>query len=172
MRRQLEMKLLLGPAYQDHGSVFGSFVGTGIVPANLGRGFDKLLAALAVHMRFHDLRHAHARLLLARMRGAAINPKVVSERLGPAPGTRWAMSQVSSLTVCASPLLTAPIVHGRMRKGHEKRPSGVSAIQVSIHVMGIERSPGHAVRRFESRGTPKAGSQPPSPTRTCRRASA
>jgi integrase len=36
------------------------------------------------HLRFHDLRHAHATLLLCQ----GVHPKVVSERLGHATRTR------------------------------------------------------------------------------------
>jgi integrase len=78
-RRQLEEKLGLGPAYRDHGLVFATSVGTPIAPSNLRRAWHRILAEAGVdRVRFHDLRHAHATLLLVQ----GIHPKVVSERLG------------------------------------------------------------------------------------------
>lgn len=80
-RRQLRVRLSLGPAYQDHGFVFATAVGTAIFPGNLRRAFRRMVKKAGVDpLRFHDLRHTHASLLLAR----GVHPKVVSERLGHA----------------------------------------------------------------------------------------
>lgn len=80
-RRQLQQKLALGPAYQDQGLVFASPTGTPIIPRSLERAFARIVARAGVGpLRFHDLRHTHATLLLAR----GVHPKIVSERLGHA----------------------------------------------------------------------------------------
>lgn len=80
-RRQAEQRLSLGPAYKDSGLVVTTAVGTALDPNNLRRAFRRIVAAAAVGpMRFHDLRHTHATLLLAR----GVHPKVVAERLGHA----------------------------------------------------------------------------------------
>lgn len=55
-------------------------MGTPISPRNLVRRFKSLLkrAGLPQTIRFHDLRHTHATLLLKQ----GVHPKVISERLG------------------------------------------------------------------------------------------
>lgn len=76
---QLEERLSLGPAYQDQGLVFTTPLGTPIDPANLRRAWSGIVTRAGVEpLRFHDLRHAHATLLLLQ----GIHPKIVSERLG------------------------------------------------------------------------------------------
>lgn len=78
-QRQLEERLLLGPAYEDSGLVFATPLGTPIDPSNLRRAWSGIVRAAGLeHLRFHDLRHAHATLLLRQ----GVHPKVVSERLG------------------------------------------------------------------------------------------
>ncbi|HWL26047.1 MAG TPA: tyrosine-type recombinase/integrase [Ureibacillus sp.] len=53
--------------------------GTPLNPANVRRTFNRLIKlADAPQIRFHDLRHTHATVLLAK----GINVKVISERLG------------------------------------------------------------------------------------------
>lgn len=80
-RRQAETRLLAGSAYEDQGLVFTSGLGSPVEPGNLLRGWSKIVAvAGAPHVRFHDLRHAHATLLLRQ----GVHPKIVSERLGHA----------------------------------------------------------------------------------------
>lgn len=80
-RRQLEERLSVGPGYKEQDLVLASAVGTSISPANVRRAFERILKSAGVErVRFHDLRHTHASLLLAR----GIHPKVVSERLGHA----------------------------------------------------------------------------------------
>jgi integrase len=79
--RQAEEKLLAGPAYRDQGLVFATGLGTPIEPGNLRRTWLRVTAAAGVPgLRIHDLRHAHATLML----GQGVHPKVVSERLGHA----------------------------------------------------------------------------------------
>jgi integrase len=56
-------------------------LGRPIDPSNLRRAWRRIVAGAGVgHVRFHDLRHTHATLLLKQN----VHPKVVSERLGHA----------------------------------------------------------------------------------------
>jgi integrase len=78
-KRQREERLAAGPAWQDHDLVFTTAVGTPCDASNIRRTFWRLLEQASLpRLRFHDLRHTHASLMLAR----GIHPKVVSERLG------------------------------------------------------------------------------------------
>src|SRR5215218_1124340 len=82
LKRQLRDMEILGDRYQDQGLVFTTNTGAPINPSNLRqRSFASLLkrAGLA-HMRFHDLRHTCATLLLTR----GVHPKFVQELLGHA----------------------------------------------------------------------------------------
>jgi integrase len=80
-RAQLETRLTLGPAYEDQDLVFAWATGR---PQNRGavrRELQQLAAKAGFEgLRFHDLRHTAATLMLA----AGVNPKVTSERLGHA----------------------------------------------------------------------------------------
>jgi integrase len=82
LARQVDWMERLGDLYEDNGLVFTTERGTLINPTNLRkRSFIPLLqrAGLA-QIRFHDLRHTCATLLLS----ANVNPKIVSEMLGHA----------------------------------------------------------------------------------------
>jgi integrase len=80
-KTQLEARLAAGSAWHDDDLVFASALGTPLEPGTLARTWYRVLAAADVgHVRWHDLRHAHATLLL----GQGVHPKVVSERLGHA----------------------------------------------------------------------------------------
>ncbi|CAA9572151.1 MAG: Integrase [uncultured Thermomicrobiales bacterium] len=77
--RQLEERLAAGPTWKDQGLVFPSTVGTAIEPRNLTRHFKGVLQAAGLpNIRFHDLRHAAASLLVAQ----GVHPRVVMEILG------------------------------------------------------------------------------------------
>jgi integrase len=79
--RQLEERLLAGSAYSDRGLVFASTIGTPLEAGTIARLWTRILADADVgHVRWHDLRHAHATLLLRQ----GVHPKIVSERLGHA----------------------------------------------------------------------------------------
>jgi integrase len=80
-QRQLEERVLLGPAYRDNDLVFASATGAPIDPANLRRSWKGIINRAEVgHVRFHDLRHAHATLLIQQ----GEHVKLISERLGHA----------------------------------------------------------------------------------------
>jgi integrase len=70
---------LLG-LYEDRGLIFASNVCTPLNPENLAkRSFKPLLEkAGLLEIRFHDLRHTCATLLLGR----GVHPKIVQELLG------------------------------------------------------------------------------------------
>jgi integrase len=80
--QQLEEIQRLGDLYRDDGLVFTSGVGTLVNPSNLRRrSFEPLLHRAGLpQIRFHDLRHTCATLLLSRN----ANPKLVQELLGHA----------------------------------------------------------------------------------------
>jgi len=77
--RQAQDRLLAGSRWQEFGLVFPSAVGTPMEPRNATRAFKAFpWRSKLPEMRFHDLRHAFATLLLAQ--GAS--PRVVMEMLG------------------------------------------------------------------------------------------
>ncbi len=82
LSRQLEEMERMGSLYQPGGLVFATEAGTIINPSNLrNRSFKPLLKRAGLRtIRFHDLRHTCATLLLSKN----VNPKVVSEMLGHA----------------------------------------------------------------------------------------
>ncbi len=84
-RAQLEERRKLAGLWQDQGLVFTSQVGTALSARNLQRHFKSLLerAGLPKNVRFHDLRHTCATLLLRQ----GDNPKFVQELLGHADVT-------------------------------------------------------------------------------------
>jgi integrase len=81
-KNQLEEKIRRTGLYQDHGLVFASGVGTPLNPENLvKRSFKPLLKKAGLpEIRFHDLRHTCATLLLGR----GVHQKFVQELLGHA----------------------------------------------------------------------------------------
>jgi integrase len=78
--RQLEAKIKVGPLWQDHDYVFCTSIGTHLNPTR--DMLDQLKALLKKaglpDIRFHDLRHSAATLLLS----VGVHPKVVQEILG------------------------------------------------------------------------------------------
>lgn len=63
--RQIEDRLLVGVAWEDHGLVFASHLGTPLEPRNVNRRFGTARAAAGLEwVRLHDLRHAFATFLL------------------------------------------------------------------------------------------------------------
>lgn len=79
--RQAAQRLLLGGGYAEGDLVCARFDGTPVRPNTFSGAFKSYVARRGfTTMRFHDLRHTHASLLLK----GNIHPKVVSERLGHA----------------------------------------------------------------------------------------
>jgi integrase len=81
-KKQLEERMKSDGAYEDHGLVFATYIGTPVNPENLvKRSFKPLLERAGLpEIRFHDLRHTCATLLL----GGGVHPKLVQELLGHA----------------------------------------------------------------------------------------
>jgi integrase len=82
LARQIEQMERLGDLYEDQDLIFATQRGTLTNPTNLRRrSFAPLLEKAALpSIRFHDLRHTCATLLLS----SNVNPKIVSEMLGHA----------------------------------------------------------------------------------------
>ncbi len=80
LSRQLDEIEQMGSLYQLGGLIFATEAGTIINPSNLcDRSFRPLLKRAGLRpIRFHDLRHTYATLLLSKN----VNPKIVSEMLG------------------------------------------------------------------------------------------
>lgn len=79
-RQQID-RLKAGENWQEHGLIFTTTHGSPINPRNLLRDFKKLLSDAGLpDIRFHDLRHTSASLMLNNN----IPPIVVSRRLGHA----------------------------------------------------------------------------------------
>lgn len=78
--RQARERLRLGPAWDDSDLVFANELGRPVEATNLvRRSFRRLLERAGLpRIRFHDLRHTPATLLM----GAGEHPKVVADMLG------------------------------------------------------------------------------------------
>jgi integrase len=77
--RQIEIKLRAGPLWEDHDYVFCTLAGTHLRPNHVVDEFKKLLKKAGLPaIRFHDLRHSAATLLLS----LGVHAKVVQEMLG------------------------------------------------------------------------------------------
>jgi len=78
-KQQAEERLLMGSLFEDRGFVFTWPDGRPLDPYWVSHSFARLVCRLGLpKVRFHDLRHTHATLLLQE----GIHPKLVSERLG------------------------------------------------------------------------------------------
>jgi integrase len=78
-KRQNRERLRLGEAWQEHGLVFASSIGTPIEPRNINRRWDELRVRVGLDwLRLHDLRHACATFLLA----AGVPSRTIMEVLG------------------------------------------------------------------------------------------
>ena len=79
--KQEGQKILLGKPLTGDDLVFAHPDGAPLDPGTVGHTFSDVLKKAGIpHIRFHDLRHTHATLMLK----SAVHPKVVSERLGHA----------------------------------------------------------------------------------------
>jgi len=80
--RQLEERLKAGPAWREQGLIFTTPIGTPLEPRNVTRIFRGVLGAangaMLPPIRFHDLRHTAASLLLAQ----GVAGRTIMETLG------------------------------------------------------------------------------------------
>jgi len=80
-RSQLELRLVLGPAYEDSNLVFAWGNGHPLERGAVRSALKKIARSAGLTPpRFHDLRHTAATLMLV----SGVHPKIVSERLGHA----------------------------------------------------------------------------------------
>ncbi|MFB5190685.1 tyrosine-type recombinase/integrase [Alicyclobacillus fastidiosus] len=80
-RQQAQEKLLVGQENEDYDLVVASQFGKPVTARALDKSWYSLREKAGVpKIRFHDLRHTHASLMLLQ----GIHPKIVSERLGHA----------------------------------------------------------------------------------------
>ena len=78
-KRQLEERLTAGKRWKDSGLVFATPIGTPIGTHSLHRTFKAMLAEAGLpDIRYHDLRHTAATLLLAQ----GVDPRTIMETLG------------------------------------------------------------------------------------------
>jgi len=76
---QLKERILLGEKWQDYDLIFPSPIGTPLDPSNILKAYKNCLKRAGLpNLRFHDLRHSAATLMLQQ----GVNPKIVSEHLG------------------------------------------------------------------------------------------
>ena len=79
--KQKEEMMANRNVYTDLDLVFCRTLGTQLPPRDLSKCFERaMFKAKVKKIRFHDMRHTHATLLLLQN----VNPKIVSERLGHA----------------------------------------------------------------------------------------
>ena len=77
--KQEQAKKLLGKPLESRDLVFSHPDGRPIRPDSVTRAFHKIAESVRLRgVRLHDLRHAHATILLQQ----GVNPKIVQERLG------------------------------------------------------------------------------------------
>jgi integrase len=77
--KQAEIRLKMGPAYNERGLIITRIDGRPAFTRTVDEAWYKCQEAAGVpRIRFHDLRHTHASLLLQQ----GVHPKIVSERLG------------------------------------------------------------------------------------------
>lgn len=77
--KQLEERLIAGQRWQDNGLVFTTKIGTPLNQSRLLKEFRALLESAGLpRIRFHDLRHTCASLLLAQ----GVGPRQIMELLG------------------------------------------------------------------------------------------
>jgi integrase len=77
--RQLTERLAAGPMWEEHSLVFARANGSPLYGSNLTREFQRMLERAGLrHLRFHDLRHGCASLLIAQ----GVHPRIVMETLG------------------------------------------------------------------------------------------
>jgi integrase len=78
-KRQLTKRMAAGGDWQDTGLVFAAPVGSPLDARNMTRVFKALLQAAELpNVRFHNLRHTAATLLLAQ----GVDPRTIMETLG------------------------------------------------------------------------------------------
>lgn len=77
---QSTLRLLANTPVKHDSLIFADLDGQPLNPDSITPGFAKIARRAGLNLRFHDLRHTHATLMLK----SGVHPKIVSERLGHA----------------------------------------------------------------------------------------
>jgi len=77
---QSTLRLLADNPVKQDGLIFANLEGQPLNPDTITPGFAKIAKRVGLKVRFHDLRHTFATLMLK----AGVHPKIVSEMLGHA----------------------------------------------------------------------------------------
>ncbi len=126
-RRQIEEQLLVGEEWQDCGLVFCTVFGDYLPTNTMVLLLHRVLARAGLpRIRFHDLRHTAATLMLAN----GVHPKVASEMLGHST-TAITLDLYSHVTPhmqqTAAAALDRALGHG-MATGQEPSPGGSATL--------------------------------------------
>lgn len=79
IKKNNEMKIKIGSHFKDNDLIFCHTDGIPFRPSSMNRPFKRFIELSGVpYIRFHDMRHTHATLLLE----LGVNPKIVADRLG------------------------------------------------------------------------------------------
>ncbi|WP_207708359.1 tyrosine-type recombinase/integrase [Senegalia massiliensis] len=77
-KKQIGYRMVLGETYKNNNFVCSRDDGRPMNPDYISKTFPKIKRKLGLEVRFHDLKHTHATMLLKQN----VHPKVVQERLG------------------------------------------------------------------------------------------
>lgn len=126
LQRQWLEREFMGERWQDHDLIFPSSIGTPMSQSNLHREFKLLLQeAKLPDIRFHDLRHTAASLMLKQ----GVSVKVVQERLGHSDAAM-------TLNVYSH------VIPGMQREAAEKMDEITAVIDISETLEEIENRNG------------------------------
>jgi integrase len=131
MARLDEYRRLAGEKWQENDLIFPTRLGTPMHPTSMTKDFNLVLAKAGLpNLRFHDLRHTAATLMLQQ----GIHPKIVQERLGHAD---------ISLTLNTY----SHVMHGMQEEAASKLDELLIPVEVTNELQQLVGEPEHVDRQ-------------------------